>query len=256
MPESTLSTPPRFAGRAAIVTGAGGGSGLEIARRLAAEGASVIAIDIKERPDDLPGDCAFLQGDVTDLALPDRAVEHARREYGGLDYLVNAAGVAWFGRDGSVVGIDDEVWSRVLEINLTAPMRFARASAPALRERRGAMVHVASVAGLRGMDDPLDAYQVSKAGLVSLSRGLAMALAADGVRSNTVCPGAIDTPILAGIYAEDPARRDRMVARTPLRRLGTPADVAEACLYLLSDAASFLTGVDLPIDGGWLSLLP
>jgi NAD(P)-dependent dehydrogenase (short-subunit alcohol dehydrogenase family) len=118
------------------------------------------------------------------------------------------------------------------------------------------MVHIASIAGLRGMDDPMDAYQVSKAGLISLSRGLAIALAGEGVRSNTVCPGAVDTPLVADIYAEDPRRRDRMAARTPLGRLGTAADVAEACLYLLSDAAGFVTGTDLVIDGGWLSIMP
>jgi NAD(P)-dependent dehydrogenase (short-subunit alcohol dehydrogenase family) len=246
----------RFNDRAAIVTGAGGGVGLEIARRLDQEGAEVIAIDLKDRPADLPEGCFYLRGDITDAGLPGRAVEHAQREHDGLDYLVNAAGVAWFGRDCSVVDIDDELWDRVLEINLTAPMRFARASAPALRERHGAMVHVASIAGLRGMDEPMDAYQVSKAGLISLSRGLAMALAPDGVRSNTVCPGTIDTPMVQEIYAEDPRRRERMIGRTPLRRLGTPADVAEATLYLLSDAASFVTGTDLTIDGGWLSILP
>jgi NAD(P)-dependent dehydrogenase (short-subunit alcohol dehydrogenase family) len=246
----------RFAGRSALVTGAGGGCGLEIARRLAAEGAGVMAVDIKDHPRELPDGCLYLQGDVTDPGLPIRAVEQAIREHGGLDFLVNAAGVAWFDRDGSAVDIDDETWNRVLDVNLTAAMRFARACAPALRERKGAMVHIASIAGLRGMDDPMDAYQVSKAGLISLSRGLAMALAPDGVRSNTVCPGSVDTPLVAGIYSEDPERRQRMIARTPLRRLGTAADVAEACLYLLSDAASFVTGSDLTIDGGWLSVLP
>lgn len=251
-----MNAAAQFAGKVAIVTGAGGGSGLEIARRLSEEGGAVIAIDLKERPDELPEPCVFLQADVTDAELPELAVAQARDRYGGLDYLVNAAGVAWFGRDGSVVDIEDAVWNRILEINLTAAMRFARASAPALRERRGAMVHVASVAGLRGMDEPLDAYQVSKAGLVSLSRGLAMALAADGVRSNTICPGAIDTPMVASLYDEDPQRRDRMAARTPLGRLGTPTDVADACLYLLSDAASFITATDLTVDGGWLAILP
>jgi NAD(P)-dependent dehydrogenase (short-subunit alcohol dehydrogenase family) len=246
----------RFSEKVAMVTGAGGGSGLEIARRLHDEGAAVVAIDLKERPDDLPQPCAFLQADVTEPELPERAVRQALDQHGGLDYLVNAAAVAWFGRDGSVVAIEDAVWNRVLEINLTAAMRFARAAAPALRERRGAMVHIASVAGLRGMDEPLDAYQVSKAGLISLSRGLAMALAADGVRSNTVCPGAIETPMVADLYDADPRRRERMAARTPLGRLGTPADVADACLYLLSDAASFITGSDLVVDGGWLTVLP
>jgi NAD(P)-dependent dehydrogenase (short-subunit alcohol dehydrogenase family) len=248
--------PARFANRSAIVTGAGGGIGLEIARRLSEEGAALVAVDLKERPGDLPSRCVFLQGDVTDRGLPAQVVERSLAVHGGLDYLVNAAGVAWFGRDCSVLNMDDDLWSRVLEINLTAAMRFARASAPALRERRGAMVHIASIAGLRGMDDPMDAYQVSKAGLISLSRGLAIALAGEGVRSNTVCPGAVDTPLVADIYAEDPRRRDRMAARTPLGRLGTAADVAEACLYLLSDAAGFVTGTDLVIDGGWLSIMP
>jgi NAD(P)-dependent dehydrogenase (short-subunit alcohol dehydrogenase family) len=246
----------RFTDKSAIVTGAGGGMGVEIARRLAHEGAAVVAIDVKERPHELPDACLYMNGDVTDPQLPAQAVARARDEHGGLDYLVNAAGVAWFGRDCSVVDMDDAVWNRVLDINLNAPMRFARASAPALRERRGAMVHIASIAGLRGMDEPMDAYQVSKAGLVSLSRGLAMALAPDGVRSNTVCPGAIETPMVAEIYGEDPRRRDRMVARTPIGRMGTAADIAEACLYLLSDAAGFVTGSDLTIDGGWLSVLP
>jgi NAD(P)-dependent dehydrogenase (short-subunit alcohol dehydrogenase family) len=102
----------------------------------------------------------------------------------------------------------------------------------------------------------MDAYQVSKAGLISLSRGLAMALAADGVRSNTVCPGAIDTPMLADIYAADPQRRERMRRRVPIGRMGRPEDVAQACLHLLSDEASYVTGTDLVVDGGWLGVLP
>jgi NAD(P)-dependent dehydrogenase (short-subunit alcohol dehydrogenase family) len=246
----------RFPGKSAIVTGAGGGSGLATALALADEGATVIGIDLKERPPTFPEDCVFINGDVCDRALPTEAVRQAERLCGGVDCLVNAAGVAWFDRDGSIATISDELWDQVLAINLTAAMRFARACVDPLRARRGAMVHVASVAGLRGMDEPLDAYQVSKAGLVSLSRGLAMALAKDGVRSNTVCPGAIDTPMVAGIYAQDPMRRARMAQRTPLGRLGTAEDVAQACLYLLSDAAGFITGTNLVVDGGWLAVLP
>ena len=246
----------RFANKSAIVTGSGGGVGLEIARQLAGEGAAVVAVDIKDHPPELPEACVYVQADVTAATTPDVAVARARRDHGGIDYLVNAAGVAWFGRDRSAVDIDDETWNRVLAINLTAAMRFARASAPALRERRGAIVHIASIAGLRGMDEPMDAYQVSKAGLISLSRGLALALVSDGVRSNTICPGTVDTPLVERIYTEDPGRRQRMIQRTPLKRLGTPADIAQACLYLLSDAAGFVTGSDFVIDGGQLAILP
>jgi NAD(P)-dependent dehydrogenase (short-subunit alcohol dehydrogenase family) len=247
----------RFAGRSAIVTGAGGGAGLAIAEALHEEGCRVVGVDLKDLPATYPADCCYLRGDVIDPGLPATAVERAVETFGGLDHLVNAAGVAWFGTDASVADISDETWERVLAVNLTAPMRFARAAVPALRAGHGrAMVHIASVAGLRTTDEPMDAYQVSKAALISLSRGLAVALAADGIRSNTVCPGAIDTPMLAGIYTADPARRDRMRDRVPLRRMGRPEDVARACLYLLSDEASYVTGTDLVVDGGWLSVLP
>jgi NAD(P)-dependent dehydrogenase (short-subunit alcohol dehydrogenase family) len=246
-----------FEGRTAVVTGAGGGSGLALASALSAAGAAVVGVDLKPRPDSLPAACGYVEADVTEPGLADSVVARVVRDHGGLDFLVNGAGVAWFERDTSIVDLPETIWDRVLAINLTAAMRFARAAVPELRRRGGgAIVHIASVAGLRGMDDPMDAYQVSKAGLISLSRALAVRYAPEGIRSNTVCPGAIDTPMVADIYADDPERRARMAARTPVRRLGQAEDVVGGCLYLLSDEAGFVTGIDLVVDGGWLAVMP
>jgi NAD(P)-dependent dehydrogenase (short-subunit alcohol dehydrogenase family) len=245
----------RFEGKTAVVTGAGGGVGEEIAASLCREGATIVGVDLKPRPTNLPDSCDYIEADITAAGIAENAVARASRQ-GSLDHLVNAAGVGWFGRDGSVVDTPEEIWDRVLEINLTAPMRFARAAVPAMRRAGGgSIVHISSAAGLRGMDEPMDAYQVSKAGLISLSRGLAVHLAPEGIRSNTICPGAIDTPMVAEIYADDPERRGRMADRTPLRRLGRPADIASACLHLLSEEASFVTGIDYVADGGWLAVL-
>jgi NAD(P)-dependent dehydrogenase (short-subunit alcohol dehydrogenase family) len=245
-----------FDGRNAIVTGAGGGMGRRIAADLLAAGATVTAIDLKPRPADLDGTaCVYEQLDVTDYDAVQAVVRQAHQRHGRLDYVVNAAGVGWFDRDRSLVDTDLGVWERVLDINLTAAMYVSRCSIPLMREHGGALVHVGSVAGLRNSDGPMDAYQVAKAGLISMSRAIALTYGPDHVRSNTVCPGAILTPMIEPLYDADPARRRRMEQRTPLRRLGTPHDVSAACLFLLSDQASFITGVDLVVDGGWMLAL-
>lgn len=244
-----------FESKSAVVTGAGGGMGLAIALALSERGAAVTGVDLKERPAELPAGCEFVQADITADGVPEHAVERAAVD-GKLDFLVNAAGVGWFGKDKGTADITDEIWNLVLAINLTAPMRFSRAAIPAMRRAGGgAMVHIASLAGLRGMDEPMDAYQVSKAGLISLSRGLAVNLGPAGIRSNTICPGAIETPMVAQIYDGNPERRERMAEKTPIRRIGTPEDIAASCLHLLSDDASFTTGTDVVVDGGWLAVL-
>jgi NAD(P)-dependent dehydrogenase (short-subunit alcohol dehydrogenase family) len=245
-----------FHGRNAIVTGAGGGIGLRIAADLMAAGATITALDVKPPPAGLrqPA-CCYERLDVTDRAAVQAAVRRARQRQGRLDYVVNAAGVGWFDRDGSLVDIEPGVWERVLDVNLTGAMHVSRCIIPLLREGGGALVHIASVAGLRNSDGPMDAYQVAKAGLISMSRAIALTYGPDNVRSNTVCPGAILTPMIEPLYAADPPRRHRMEQRTPLRRLGTPGDVSAACLFLLSDAASFITGIDLVVDGGWMLAL-
>jgi len=253
-----------LSGRTALVTGAGGGIGLAVAERLLAEGAGVAASDVKPCPPVLAAAaerCLFLQGDITEREFVETMVAEAVRRFGGLNYVVNVAGVAFFdGGDGSAATIDLGVWGRTLDVNLTGALHVVRASLPHLKAAQpAAMVHVASVVGLRSMDNvleagPLDAYQVSKAALVSLSRGLAVQLGADGIRSNTVCPGSVWTPMTSSIYA-DPRRVEAMARRTPLKRVGRPEDIAAACAFLLSDDAAFITGIDLVVDGGLMAKL-
>jgi 2-keto-3-deoxy-L-fuconate dehydrogenase len=235
--------------RTALVTGAGGGIGLAIVERLVNDGVHVLATDVKDELPELPPGARYVP---FDLLNDDPVALLSSIDTAGLDYLVNAAGVALFDRDGSVLEIDESVWQLTLGVNLHGLRKLTAAALPYLRKAQGkSIVNVASIAGLRGMDSPLDAYQVSKAAVVSLTRSLALQLGPEGIRCNTVCPGAVLTPMIAPLYTEDPERRARMEGRTPLRRLGKPDDVANAVRFLLSADASFITATDLVIDGGW-----
>lgn len=240
-----------------LVTGANGGIGGAIASALRDSGMHVIATDIGARPA-IASDAGidYLQMDLGDPEAPLDALFTPIRDR-GLDHLVHAAGIALFGRDGSVFATDDDtVWDVTLAVNLHAVRRLTVAALPHLRRGEGrSVVTIASVAGLRGMDSPLDAYQVSKAAVVSLSRAMALELAGEGIRCNAICPGAILTPMISGLYSASPQRRADMEARTPLGRLGMPTDVADAVRFLVSPGASFITATELVVDGGWSAQL-
>ncbi|RWL46500.1 MAG: SDR family oxidoreductase [Mesorhizobium sp.] len=244
-----------FSGRHAVVTGAGGGMGEAIALALLDAGASVTAIDIKSRPVSLAAyddRLTFAQGDLTDAAFVERTIGVAGRERGRIDYLANVAGVLWFGRDKSALEMDLDVWDQVFNINLKSFVHTARAVVPYMRAggRGGAMVHFSTIQWYRGDPKPQDAYQASKAGVCALSKSLAMQLAGDRIRSNAICPGMALTPLQARWDTEE--KRAAVADYTPLGRIGTPQDMANAALFLLSDAASYITGIELAVDGGLL----
>ena len=242
-----------FSGRAAVVTGASGGMGLQIARDLLEAGAMVTGIDVKDRPEELDG-AAYAQGDVSEDGFVARAISAAFAESGRLDYLVNAAGVLWFGRDRSLLDVELEVWNRVIAINLTGCMLTARHAIPLMQKTgAGAMVHFSSTQCLRGDDRPQDAYQVAKAGILALSKSIAIQFAPDKIRSNVILPSATESPMQAR-WENDPELKRATAAGVPLGRVGTARDMARACLFLLSDAASFITGTELLVDGGRLAL--
>jgi 3-oxoacyl-[acyl-carrier protein] reductase len=243
-----------FEGRAAVVTGAGGGMGEAIALALAKAGAKVTAIDVKPCPPSLAAEAkalTYAQGDLRDASFVERTIADAGKRAGRLDYLANVAGVLWFGRDKSLFEMDLSVWDEVMDINLKSMVLTSRVAAPLMRKAGGgAMVHFSTIQWMRGDLKPQDAYQASKAAVSAVSRSLAMQLASDHIRSNTICPGATLTPLQARWDTEE-IRRE-VADYVPLKRIGTAEDMAQACLFLLSDAASYITGIDLIVDGGVL----
>ena len=243
-----------FSGKSAFVTGAGGGMGLAVATGLLKAGADVTLFDLKEAPDGLPEGADYVQGDVSDSAAVSAAIEARAAASGRLDYLVNAAGVLWFERDKSAVDMDLEVWDQVMSINLKSVVHTVRSAVPLMKKSGGgAMVHISTIQCLRGDTAPQDAYQASKAGMVALSKSVAIQFAADKIRSNVVFPGPCLTPMQQRWY-DDPSQGEAIADYVPLKRLGTPEDMANACLFLLSGAAGFVTGTELTVDGGVTAL--
>ena len=166
-------------------------------------------------------------------------------EFQSLDVLVNAAGTIV--RNGGEH--DPEVFARVIDVNLNGTMRMCAAARPLLAASRGCVINIASMLSFFG-SGYAPAYSASKGGVAQLTKSLAIAWAADGVRVNAIAPGWIETALTAPLVA-DAERRDAIIARTPLGRWGQPADVAGAALFLASPAAAFITGVILPVDGGY-----
>ena len=247
-----------FAGKAALVAGAGGGMGLAVANDLIGEGVGVTLLDIKPAPDAIragPGQAVYRQGDASEEPVVAEAVAATVKAFGRLDYLVNATGVLWFGRDESVVEMDMAVWDRVLAVNLTSFALTARHAIPEMRRAGGgAMVHFSSVQALRGDTRAQDAYGASKGAIRSLSKSIAVQFASDGIRSNVILPGLTLTPMQAR-WEGKPEVQAKIAGRIPLGRLGTAKDQADACLFLLSDQAAYITGTELIVDGG-LTALP
>jgi NAD(P)-dependent dehydrogenase (short-subunit alcohol dehydrogenase family) len=241
-----------FAGRTAVVTGAGGGIGLQIALDLKAAGARVAGIDLKPRPAELDGEL-YAKGDVSDDGFVGSAIERAFAATGRLDCLANAAGVLLFGDDRSLLEIELATWNRVLAINLTGCMLTARHAIPRMQQSGGgAMVHVSSIQCLRGDDRPQDAYQAAKAGILALSKSIAIQFASRKIRSNVILPGPTESPMQARWQA-DPKLKHRTAAAVPLGRVGSVKDMADACLFLLSDRAAYITGTEVIVDGGLMA---
>lgn len=239
-------------GRRVVITGAGRGLGELLAHAFSASGAKVVLVarteaDLDHVAGELPGPSLRIAGDVRDPELNEAAAQAAVDEWGGLDAWVANAGISPV-----VAGprsIDVEVWRQVVDVNLTAAFLGARAAAGAMTEG-GRIIFTGSVLGERPARG-LSAYSATKAAVVALAKSLALDLARDSITVNVVQPGWFDSPLAAG-WTADAERSRSVLDHTALKRWGSSKDLAGAYLYLASDAADFVTGTVISVDGGYL----
>jgi meso-butanediol dehydrogenase/(S,S)-butanediol dehydrogenase/diacetyl reductase len=241
----------RFINKTVIVTGAASGMGAAAAKRFSDEGANVVAVDldrekVEEATRGLPADRTIWQ--VCDTSNKEDAVAAVRAatdRFGGLDVLINNAG---FGILGDVTETSSEDWDRIMAVNVTGYFNMAKAALPELKKTRGCIVQTSSVSGLGG-DWGTVAYNTSKGAVTNMTRAMALDHAKDGIRVNAVNPTITQTGMTKGI-PQDEATIAKILERIPMNRLGQADDIAKVMLFLASDDAGFVTGVNLPVDGG------
>ena len=244
----------RLQGKVAIVTGAGTGIGRAISFLFAREGAKVAVTDIDVGAAEATvaeiaetGVSALaIEADVTEAAGVENMMRATVAAYGHLDVLINNAGV---GTDGDVVELTEEQWQRILDVNLKGVFLCCKYAIPAMKKSGGgSIVNIASTAAFVGGSVSC-VYPASKAGVVALSKSTALRYAHNNIRVNCVCPGHVDTALTYTL--KDPEVKAALIRKYPLGRLGAPEEIANAVLFIASDEASFITGTELIVDGGY-----
>ena len=247
----------RLDGKVALITGAASGMGKVAAALFAGEGARVMLADVAddvgqataEEITSSGGEAAYVHADVSKAGEAEGMVRAATDRFGGLNVLYNNAGI-FPADDGSVTETSEQTWDRVMEINLKGVFLGCKYGIPAmLGSGGGSIINVASFVALIGAATPQIAYTTSKGGVISMTREIAVEFARKGIRANALCPGPIETPLMAELLA-DPARRERRLVHIPIGRFGQAHEIVNAALFLASDESSYLTGATFVVDGG------
>jgi NAD(P)-dependent dehydrogenase (short-subunit alcohol dehydrogenase family) len=248
----------RLKDKVCIITGGASGMGGVASRLFAKEGAKIVLSDIVETAGEetlkavkaAGGQAVFVKADVSKESDCKRTVAEAVKAFGGVDVLYNNAGI--FPQDDhSVVDTSEDVWRKVLDINLMGVSNSCKYAIPEMIKRgKGSVINIASFVAMVGCSVPQDAYTASKGAVIALTKSLAVQFGPNQIRSNAICPGPIETPLLTKWLLSNPKERDKRLCRIPMNRFGKPEDIVYMAMYLASDESAWTNGAALVVDGG------
>jgi NAD(P)-dependent dehydrogenase (short-subunit alcohol dehydrogenase family) len=243
----------RLQGRVAVITGGGSGIGLATAKRMAAEGATVVIVDMNDQAGEAAAAAVsgkYIHADVTSPDDNQRMYAETFDAYGSVDIAFHNAGISP-PQDDSILDTDLDAWRLVQEVNLTSVYLGCKAVIPYMqRQGKGSIINTASFVATMGAATSQISYTASKGGVLAMTRELGVQFAREGIRVNAVSPGPVATPLLIELFAKDPERAQRRLVHVPMGRFGQPEEIAAAVAFLASDDASFMTASNFLVDGG------